>query len=445
MDFLSEVEASLLSLGGAARFENWCFGLVSGGGSPVIEVEEGTVLINLCELGVDGIEDWNRALAERMTVAASEIMGWAPYFDDRGVSSWNTVGYHERFAAVFWRSAFAPIEWMDLRRIETAGETSAAPSPSICRQHFPALSLDPHRASLLVRPGGVELWALWSNLQNPPEAALAAERVAGEAIHAITNQTTFSASNESRPWTDTAQNITRLMTNAGWYAKPGFASACFSEWANRYSDALCSGQLLSVCEPELLPIAALLPAFRQQKPFEFNEQDFIRCLSGSRLVFATAFAEEIELHYTAGRLNALWRDLDIKIDLDSLTTVLAPMSVWPYYPDENWSKSFEALCTKSAESIERHQATMFVAACGAYGLPLVHEMHKRYRIPCICNGHLMNVYFGMATSATMEARFFKRNPGSENWLRPDLTTRYPEISRIDNGRYVQKATPVAGG
>jgi hypothetical protein len=233
-------------------------------------------------------------------------------------------------------------------------------------------------------------------------------------------------------------NITRLNTNAGWYAVPGRAAASFIDWADRYGAALCEGQLVATHDVELLPVAALLPEFRHQRPGWWSEEGLRHLLDQARVVLVTAFAEDIQSHYDSGGLAALWQDLEFGVRLSSLKTVPAPMSVWPYYPEDCWTDSFERLSADTAQAIEETAATTLIAACGSYGLPLVHEMHKRYGISCLYNGHQSNLYFGVVTNAGMQERLFARNPNSSHWLSPDLTARFPVVSRIDDGRYIPR-------
>jgi hypothetical protein len=83
------------------------------------------------------------------------------------------------------------------------------------------------------------------------------------------------------------------------------------------------------------------------------------------------------------------------------------------------------------------EATTLIASCGSYGLPLVHEMHKRYKISCLYYGHQSNLYFGVVTNAGLQERFFARKPSSPFWLSPDISVRFPKVARIDDGRYIQ--------
>lgn len=125
--FLANVDQNIETLGHEVKYDSWTFGL-SSGGSAVIS--KGSVaVVNLSRLGVQGLEGWNPGLAERLTVATSALMRWAPYSDDRGVSSWSTISEQDRFAAAFWRLAIAPIEWLTLKPIDDLATPTSESSP----------------------------------------------------------------------------------------------------------------------------------------------------------------------------------------------------------------------------------------------------------------------------------------------------------------------------
>lgn len=432
--FLTRVVQDIESLGKGLKYDAWAFGFSE---IDLAVILKGSVaIINLSHLGVRGLEGWGPGLAERLTVATSALMRWLPYCDDRGVSSWSTISQKDHFAAVFWRLAVAPIEWLALSPIKDIASPTSEPAMSAVRRvHFSRVNMEHVDGRLFVRPGNVEIGALWNALHDMPEALNAAETVAERAVASVGKSDELTAHYE-RPWTNAVENITRLSTNAGWYAKPGRAAHAFGDWAERYRAALCDGELLASHDIELLPIASLLPSFRTQRPYSWNEQGFFQILDQARVVFVTAFARDIQCHFDSGKIHELWRDLAVGASLCSLQTIAAPMSVWPYFPHESWSESFDALCDEVAHAIEGMHATVFTAACGAYGLPLVHEMNRRFGITSVYYGHQMNLYFGAVTGAATYDSFFVKNATSPHWLLPDLTKRFPGVARIDGGRYI---------
>jgi hypothetical protein len=430
------IENSMLVEGGAESFDSWGFALRTEQ-PDVLAFNESVAWINLSRLGVDCLDGWDVILAERLLVATSALMGWAPYHQDFGVSSWRTVSEADRYAAVFWRLLVWPLGWLGLRRIDDT-QVSAAEEVTPARRlvRFASAGLERGQGKLFVRPGNVELWAMWSALIDLPGAQAAAERVAHRAFLAAEAGEDLVAKYD-RPWTDADRNIARLNTNAGWYAKPGRGTSAFSDWADRYAAALCRGQLLAAHMIELLPTAAaLLPEFRTKRPLASTELGFLKLLDQAKIVFVTVFAQEIQQHYVSGGLGALWKELGVDQTIRALQTVPAPMSVWPYYPHNCWKDTFECLLRKTAQAIEALDATVLIASCGAYGLPLVDEMHRRFGITCYYFGHQTNMFFGVATAATLHETFYKRNPNSNHWITPNISHRFPRVASIDDGRYM---------
>ena len=433
VDFLAAVARLKADQHGGGRPQGWRLalcGIGPCGSQPALATDaEGIATVNLSLLGVDRLEGWGAGLAERVVVAIAAIMGWAPYVDDRGASSWRTVSDADRFAAVFWRLVAAPLEWLDLGPV-------GADAPAVRPVGFAGAGLGQGRGRLFVRPGNVEIWALWSALHDPAAAAAAAEQVAARALEASARGARPVTFNE-RPWVDPVQNIARLNTNAGWYARPGRAADAFRDWAARYGAALCEGQILKSHDIELLPIAAMLPALRRQRPGEWADADLLGLIDDTHVVFVTAYHAEIRAHYQAGKLAALWAELATGTTVRSLTTIAAPMSVWPYYPHDSWSESFRLLCAESARAIDPTQPTVFIASCGCYGLPLVHEMHRRFKVTAVYCGQDSNVCFGVLSGAARNSGLFRRNRDAVNWLVPDLAERFPQVAWIDDGRYVR--------
>jgi len=89
--------------------------------------------------------------------------------------------------------------------------------------------------------------------------------------------------------------------------------------------------------------------------------------------------------------------------------------------------------------------TVLIAACGAYGLPLVHALHQRLPgLTAIYNGHLLNSWFGILTNDALVGDLYARVPDPEAWCVVDLEPRYPGLALIDEGRYSADAVPGEG-
>jgi hypothetical protein len=73
------------------------------------------------------------------------------------------------------------------------------------------------------------------------------------------------------------------------------------------------------------------------------------------------------------------------------------------------------------------------------GLPLVEELHRRTGIACVSMGHVANILFGIDTAIDLNVPFYQRKSRLPQWVRGRLDETYPEIRRIDRGRYVGPA------
>jgi hypothetical protein len=342
----------------------------------------------------------------------SSILNWLPFVDDDGISGWKHVTEDDAATAIFWRLLM-------MHRPEfQPGLQPAEIQPG----------------DLWVRAGNVELFALWSYLHDPRLARLGAETATSALAEASTAGRDLPLDPAWWPLLDAHQNIAWLISNAGWYAKTD-AGGCFADWAERYRDALCAGKLFDLYAADLLRIAPLLPQFRHQAPHAWNEESFLALLDGADIIFVTAYAREIAEHEARGGLRAVWNELGIKAAPRSLTTIQAPVSVWPHQPDENWSASFAALDRASKRAMVGKDKVVFLAACGCYGLPLVHSIHREARVTSVHCGHMMNYYFGIYTNDFKNLPAFERGING-NWITPIIDEDRMGLMRVDDGRYV---------
>jgi hypothetical protein len=228
-----------------------------------------------------------------------------------------------------------------------------------------------------------------------------------------------------------------LSCNAGWYAKPGQAAAVFADWAGRYLAALEAGALLSVFAEDLQRLAALRPALAARPLHAWDGSAFARFVSGKDVVFVTAFAAEMQRHFDNGQLAALWRASGLPAPPRSLRTLAAPMSAWPHMPDRDWSETFHHLADRTAQALPDAGQTVLLASCGCYGLPLVHALHQSHPgLTAIYNGHALNSWFGILTNDALGGPLHRRAPDPALWQVVDLSARYPDVGRIDEGRYL---------
>ncbi|MGE0719532.1 MAG: glycosyltransferase [Alphaproteobacteria bacterium] len=399
----------------AAR--NWCIG-VFGGNQATVRIGD-TIGIDLGRLDVRDLPSWDTHLGPALMAALHVAVGLLPVLDDTGVHSWGRARPDGALAAIVWR------------RLRVYAAEYRAPG----EHRLPFAPAGLGAGELWVRAGNVELWALWSHLREPEHAAAAAEEVAARAAAGGAGDA-FPATDAWWPRVSAVANITRLATNAGWHARPGFAGGAFADWAERYRAALAAGGIVTGATEEILRVAALAPDIARRPPAEWSDEAIVRRLSGARVVAVTACDEEVEAQFRGGALAAIWAARGFDNPPRSLRALPAPMTIWPYATGDSWSHDFAELCERSARAIVEDDADVFLASCGAYGLPLVHEMHRRFGIACVYYGHAMNMYLGVFTNAFRDLRFFRMVADAERWLPSDLAARYPLVARVDNGRYV---------
>ena len=386
---------------------------------------DGCFHVNLSLLkGVD-IAEWDQSLARTFITSVAARLGGSSYRDDEGISSLERTSYRDKLTAKVWKllqllmANFGPVVQYEQRL--------AYPS-----------RLQLRAGELWVRAGVTELWALWNFLDNSADAAEAAETVAKRAIEASGDPKKFAPDGSWWPMTSAENNLVILNRNAGWYAKPQFAAASFAHWALLYERGLSRGNIISTCMSDMLTVKTMSEGICRHAISHWNDDVFETLLDGVNVVFVTAFAKQIRQNYDSGRLNLLWKDLGFKARINSLRTLPAPMSIFPLYPDNSWSHTFNKLVAACRDSISETNATLFLASCGAYGIPLVTTIHHEFHISSIYYGHAMNQYFGILTAHSKKFNtFINRCPLSPHWVNGDLASRVPEINNIPDGwRYL---------
>jgi hypothetical protein len=404
-----------------SSYDAWTFSFLGEG--PHCKIVKNVLHINLSHLKIYGLFGWEKVLSKPFILSLITLVGPCDYYLDGGIDSLPSVSESDVYTTILWRLLTAEANIIFDGRV-------------VIRKNIPADILP---GSLWVRVGIVELWALWNYLVHPSDAC----------VHSLFSTKVLNeASRSSKPptidgswWPNTSaiNNILRLCLNAGWYSKSSDDSSAFSDWAKRYVDAMCNSNIFDTCSHDILRVATLAPRVRREV-FVLRDQVLLPIFNDENIVFVTAFAEQIQDHFDSGKVDLLWSDLELGGKIKNLKTVLAPMSIWPYQPDECWSTTFSKLVLDASEAIQETKATVFLASCGSYGLPLVHEIHKRFGITCLYIGHRMNIYFGIITNAFLNDSFYLKNPNSRHWITPDISKKYSALSRIDDGRYISGAT-----
>ncbi len=418
--FLTELREALAIL---PPQQTWGFEFGAG---PLLRCcRAGSVRINISRLGLTRIEEWLQPLSAPFFNALFALFRWRePVFDDVFLENWETMSRGDIFHGLFVQ-LIQPL----LPRLP--------PAPPKPLRLMPAV---PCPGELWVRAGNGQLWALRSYLERPEESCRAA-RIVAETLRAGEVEKLRDMV-ERDPWwprCDPVTNVARIVLNAGWYAPPESAGMVFRDWAERYRRALERGNLLSGHAHMYLPLVPLLPSLKTKRMSFFVPECFVKCLDGARVVFATAFATQIEAHFRCGNVHALWSAANIDVRLQTLTCIEPPISVWPHQPHMDWSASFGSLVAACETAIRATQADVFMAACGSYGLPLVDEIHRRTGISCFYPGHVANMLFGIYTNTFRILPFYNTHRNLPYWITGHLAEVYPEIAGIDHGRYA--ATP----
>ncbi|GAB6124837.1 hypothetical protein [Humidesulfovibrio idahonensis] len=408
------------------RVERW--GFCFGQGPAARVADDGRVGINLSALCLSRIEGWELPLSTPFFTALSALLHWSvPVVDDLFLENWQTMRREDAHAGLFAQLMLPHLP-------KDKNTPNAAPKP---KRLTPA---QPEKGSLWVRVGNGQMWALHNYLAAPEETCCAARRIAEMAQAGAGDEIAgLAASDPWWPHCSPLANVARIAVNAGWYATPDTAERAFQDWAERYKSALERGHILAGHAHTFLPLVPLLPTLREKQLHELNIEAFLRDLDGLSVVFASAFANQVQAHFDQGGLHALWLGCGIPVRLKNLTCVMPPMSAWPYRPHRDWSESFAVLVHESEEAIRASGAQVFIGACGGYGMPLVEEIHRRTGITCVSMGHVTNTLFGIYTATNLSVPFYQRNRRLPHWVRGRLDEMYPEVRRIDRGRYVAPA------
>ncbi len=288
---------------------------------------------------------------------------------------------------------------------------------------------------LYVRPGIVEMRALQSFVSTPDEARSALLDV---VTHPGDDDFMYAPPRVPMWQTgDTAFNIKRLMTNAGFYTGEPQAWENFSAWCTAYFDALAEGTVLHHNKAfwyslHLLEILhrhnGRIPPHRIPPP----PHRFYQSLAGKKVLFVTPFAEAIGQLVSSHKLQHLYHD--IIIPGFSLETLPAFVSTYPNRPHTGYRETLSGLIDQIDTQVARSGSDLFMASCGCYGLPLCHYVYRQWGITSVYMGNSTNTLFGILQKTSLD--FLRSHRNEENWIRGDLGQHYKNLDRIDQGRYL---------
>ncbi len=215
--------------------------------------------------------------------------------------------------------------------------------------------------------------------------------------------------------TDVEEILRRLHTQAGFYASSHAPLESLQQWSQKVLQALLGGQVAgSAASTGFYPLAQKLFGSSGRVPELYqwpSDAAIYRFLAGKEVVAVTTLATEVEEQHRSGRAFELF--VDLPIAPYGLRCVQAPMSRYPQRPASEFSASLDD-CLERIEALHRERPfRVFVAACGAYGLPLCEAVQRLYGVSCLCSGDSMNHYFGVEEGGSGSWRAQARI--SENW------------------------------
>jgi hypothetical protein len=249
------------------------------------------------------------------------------------------------------------------------------------------------------------------------------------------------SNSKRRHWLDTSdvnRNIRDLMTNAGWYPNDNFEISELRIWADHYYRAYVNAH--GVFEHNGREMYEILLERRKidsvGKGFEYcrfpGREKFYELLKGTNVLLVTPFAHEIQHLFESGKMWGLWRDLDIP--KFRLTTIQAPMSIYPNRPGKSWLDSFVDLQETIQRSFAQNEHSLFFASAGSYGLPICDFVHSTFDIASVYDGNHVNYLFGVRQNSTENLAISSKRD-IDNWAISDLG-RIEGLAIIDGGRFV---------
>ncbi len=214
---------------------------------------------------------------------------------------------------------------------------------------------------------------------------------------------------------DKEEILRRLHTQAGFYASGHAPLESLQHWSQKVLQALLGGQVAgSAASTGFYPVAQKLFENTGRVPELFqwpSDAAIYRFLAGKEVVAATTLAAQVEEQHRSGHAFELFTDLPIAPY--GLRCVQAPLSRYPQRPAADFVASLDD-CLERIEALHRQRPfRVFVAACGAYGLPLCEAVNRIYGVSCLCSGDRMNAYFGVEPEGAADWRSASRI--GEHW------------------------------
>jgi hypothetical protein len=290
--------------------------------------------------------------------------------------------------------------------------------------------------ALITRVGNVELRAIDAISQSGSEVEAFVKFIQSQKLQESfmysPSESIHQYSNDDFGWA-----IRLLMTNAGMYfpidLRNGFE--LLRDWKDKYVAAILQSDF-TIDKGDLAIAPHVLSQIYKERNMldsqvKFNGKNFLNGLSGHTIVFATPFAKQINQLFNGGKIPDLYGNF--KLPQFRITAFEAPISTWPNRPDGDWGQTFQKLIAASLDSIERNNATLFLASCGSYGLPLCREIHTRTKLVSIYTGHVPNNLLGVMSGRINNIGGLSVNKSA---FLPSHLSNVPNVARIDGGGYV---------
>jgi hypothetical protein len=159
-------------------------------------------------------------------------------------------------------------------------------------------------------------------------------------------------------------------------------------------------------------------------------KEFLAAMEGRKVLFITAFDEQINYLFNSDKIFHLYKNFKTKPF--HLKAIKAPMSLYPFRPNRSWHKSLSEYQNLIEEIVDKGNFDYVIVSAGSYGVPLAHFANESLGVPSFYGGHGVNSWFGVITQSTP--------PPSDailsNWSSGDLEHMKDVFSRIDGGRYL---------
>lgn len=187
--------------------------------------------------------------------------------------------------------------------------------------------------------------------------------------------------------------LRRLHVEQGYFARPHEPLQSLIEWGTHGVQALLEGQLWTDdagCLGRWLALAQELVAHGPEPlpPLGAppSAERLLAELGGLEVVYAGEQAAAVQAAHQAGRC---FRGAPF-----GLRVLEAPASRWPARPAGSFEESLAVLLEAVDGLYRQRPFAVLLADCGAYRLPLLHQVHQRYGVAALSSGRPLAGWLG---------------------------------------------------